>query len=375
MESIDKSPFIVSFHSYSVIDPQRFIDEHDKYLSRPNWKDRIGIPKFDAIEKVAPTHQIVVRNPQEVVAIFSPHKDLTIEIESTSLILRKNQSIIFPNSFTFTTIKTTNESDLLLIEVRSIPLCEEFRKLFYFTKFGFFWPIFGTNYYICHQQGRYFIASVSDSTENLIDNFTFTSINDAPIFKLCKRHFTYNVIDYSCVDIYIELSRWKQMGVEENHGEKIHKVNIYSKDETMLNHLKDNNEILTFVYDDNVSLDLTFPISVSLVVGDKQFKNFKQWLTKNYPMITDIHSRTEILPTDEELQNKIINTKNSAQSDKAALEKALSILTDKTIIHPIVLQPGENLSEFFFSREVNDIIFNPKFATHNFLTFEHSDAK
>jgi hypothetical protein len=369
METIDKKPYTLSFHSHYVIDPQRFIEQHDDNLGRPHWKNRIGVEKFDNIEKVNfevhnNREKFIIRNPQEIVIIYSPTKDIEVEIDGSLIAINKGQSFIFPNCFQYIRIVPQNQSDCELLQVRSVPIDPEFVKLFYYTDFYSLWPFFGTDKFVCHRKGHLFVSSVSDRSD-LIGKFVFNSIQDAPVFKLIIRNFDYRMIEYCALDIYVELSKWKRMGVEENHGEKIHTFTIYSKQENLLQLLSDK-ELERFSSDET-PLNLTFPSSCSFKIKDELVGEFKTWLESKYPFIPDVHLRTEVLPTKEELETRIEQIKQMARHDKNIIEKGINLLKDWNLIEPIVLHPEEELKTLNFSKEVWDIIFNPKYATHDFL--------
>lgn len=372
METIDRNPYIISYHSHFVIDPQRFIDQHDEQLRRPHWKNRIGVKKFDDIEKVNfelinNNQQFVVRNPQEIVIIHSPHKDIKVEIDNSLITIKKEQSIIFPNCLQYTRIRPQNQHDCELLHVRSVPIDPKFVKFFYCTDFYSLWPFFGTDKFVCHRKGHLVVSSVHNRTD-LIGNFVFRSIQDAPVFKFILPHFDYGVVQYCSLDVHIEFSKWKRMGIEENHGEKIHTFTVYSTEEN-LDRLLSDKELERFSSENNETpLNLTFPPSCSFEIKDELVGEFKTWLESKYPFITDVHLRTKVLPTEEELEKRIEQTKRMAQYDKDMITKVINLLTELNLIEPIVLRSDEDLKNFCFNKEVNDIIFNPDYATHNFVS-------
>lgn len=367
MELIDKEPFTITHHAYTVIDPQLFLDFQDTLLSRPHWNVRIGVKKFDDIEKVAPTlqenGQYVFNCTQygEIIVIFSPNKDIKVRIEKQSVTIKKNHSVVFPSCFNYIRIILEDSTDHDQLEVRSTPLAEEFRKLFNFTNFTFFWPIFGTNVYAYHIKGHTYFDHVTNATD-LIDKFVFKSIKDAPVFKICKRHLKYDIVRFCTLDVYIELSKWKRMDVEENDGPKIYNVTIYSCSDKLEELLQDKT-FHNFVPDSNSIRDqtnLTYLPCISFVLKQPDYSNFRRWLFQQYPTLTDVHYRVENLPTNQELSEKITQIKLSAEVDKRMIETAMDLLNKWHTINPIVLIENEDPSTYNWSKEVFDIIFNPQ---------------
>lgn len=373
----EEGSYGVIYALYSIVHPIKLIEYQDELLQIPHWKNRIGVDTFDKIEKVSSPDNNVFNCVHEgdIIVIFCPstnHHNVSISIEinnnKKSIVVESGQFIVYlNNSFSKIIVDAIDTNDQ--IHVRSMVLLRDLKTLFNQSKFSFFWPVFGTkNFFISNMKTHIYDLSDNLSHEHFTPNFIFQSINDGPMFKLYFKHLKFEEDVYFADKIYVEISKWKEYGVEKNHGEIVYNIHVYSKNHlNQLYDLLNERDLDQFIFKSdqtliksNKSIDLIYPPSVSFQVRKDDYKDFEQWMKKTYPLLTDIHKRLEVLPTAEEKRQLEDEIHQNSKKDQENLIQTLNQLIQCDGILPILIKDGEDLEKYKFSSEIMDIIYSER---------------
>lgn len=385
----------IEFPHYCVVNGQLYLEwANRKFFEQLGgdcipWKDRVGIEKWDKIEKIdccviAGKKAFRTRGYMTVVWATTTNVEIELNVmrDLKFFILKKGQHFVIPSHHFYSIIITpNNETDFDSLVVRDFDEPKGSRYLMS-HEWTFFWPIFGTKIYFWKRLGNCFFYDLwfGDDDDKYLDEFEFTpDLNDCIILMMRWKHLDFVMKCGSRLPLHVEASKWKRFDIPETNDDqndypdskKICKVTIYETDET-INKMKHDSilcdQFLKKLMNDEVielmknTENLTKPSCLAFWVEPSQIDELKNYLNQAFDIDPNaIHMRIESIESIEQMAEATKKQIESAEKDHTEMRQVIKEFYENNLIFPLFEESDEDLKKYESPR-IWDVIF--KYTSH-----------